>query len=246
MFTDIFVPEAVGTFVLILMGCGVVANAILAKTKATGVGTSWLLIDWGWGLAVTFGVYAAWKSGAHLNPAVTFGLWAAGNLGVDLTVTQVIVYIAGQFVGAMAGALLVWYIYKDHLDIEEDPVLKRAVFSTVPEIRNLPRNTVTEVVGTFMLVFGIIAMKTEPAGALFPLLVGLLVFAIGNSLGGPTGYAINPARDLGPRIIHALVPIRGKGDSDWSYGLVVPIIGPIIGGVLGGVLAGPLIPMLPL
>lgn len=227
MFTDIFVPEVVGTFVLIMMGCGVVANAILPKTKGHVLGSSWLLINWGWGLAVTFAVYVAWKSGAHLNPAVTLGLLTAGSeLGVSLSFAEVMTYIAGQLLGAMLGALVVWVVYKQHLDLEETTGSKLGVFATIPQIRNIPMNIVAEAVATFMLVFGIIALKTVPAGPLAPLIVGLLIFAIGNSLGGPTGYAINPARDLGPRLMHSILPIRGKGSSDWGYGLIVPIIGP--------------------
>lgn len=250
MFADIFIPELVGTMILIILGCGVVANYLLKNSKGTALGGGYLAINFGWGLAVTFGVYAAVKSGAHLNPAVTLGFLSApkelGMIAEGTTFVTVLVYFAGQFVGAMLGALIVWLSYKIHFDIEEVPMFKLAVFSTVPQERNLVWNTVTEIFGTFILVFSIISLRTMPPNELTPLIVGLVVVAIGLSLGGPTGYAINPARDLGPRIIHSLVPIKGKGPSDFQYGLTVPIIGPVIGGVLGGLLAGPLLPMLPL
>lgn len=242
----IFLSETVGTAMLLLLGGGVVATAILAKSK--GLGGGWLLINFGWGLAVFAGVTVSYASGAHLNPAVTIGLLTIGKI----TFVQALVYWGAQMVGAMIGAVLVWLAFKQHLDAEEDPGAKLGVFSTGPAIRNYGWNLVTEVIGTFVLVFVVIGFgrvgDTElgsPAGlaALGAVPVALLVVGIGASLGGPTGYAINPARDLGPRIIHALLPIKGKGSSDWSYAWV-PIVGPLIGGVLAGALSGVLLPIM--
>ena len=247
----IFLSEAVGSMLLILLGGGVVANVVLSKTKGNGIG--FLAINWGWGIAVFIGVLASYKSGGHLNPAVTLGLLARGDStmgGEPVSVGLVLAYLGGQLLGAMIGALLVWIAYKDHFDAEPDAASKLAVFSTAPAIRNPLFNMLTEIIGTFVLVFGVIAAGkfteaagTEPAnlGWLGALGVGLLVFGIGVSLGGPTGYAINPTRDLGPRIMHAILPIKGKGGSDWGYSWV-PIVGPIIGGVAAGLLSGPLLP----
>lgn len=231
-FGEIFLSELMGTAMLTLLGCGVVANAILAKNK--GLGGGWLLINFGWGIAVFAGVYIAWESGGHLNPAVTFGLLASGT---DLGgFGNVIAYLLGEFLGAFIGAVLCWAAYKDHFDDPaSEPGAILGTFSTGPEIRNPVSNVITEVIGTFVLVFVVVAFGRTPSG-LGPLAVALLVVGIGASLGGPTGYAINPARDLGPRIAHAILPIKGKGDSDWGYSWV-PIVGPIIGGVLGGALA---------
>jgi glycerol uptake facilitator protein len=232
MFTDIFIPELMGTGILILLGCGVVANAVLPKTGGFGGGI--LLINFGWGLGVYAGVYVAYKSGAHINPAVTLGLVAAGGSG--LSFTEVLVYISGQLTGAFLGACLAWLAYKKHFDDPEaDQGSKLGVFSTMPTIHSPGWNVVTEVIGTFVLLFVILAFGRTPT-EVGPLAVALLVVGIGASLGGPTGYAINPARDLGPRIAHALLPIRDKGSSGWHYAWV-PIVAPIIGGVLGG-LAG--------
>lgn len=231
MFTDIFVPEVLGTATLLLLGCGVVANAVLPKTN--GFGGGFLMINFGWGLAVFAGVFVAVKSGAHINPAVTLGLWASG---VDLTFTEILVYISGQLVGAFIGAVLAWAAYKKHFDDPEaDEGSKLGVFSTGPGIASPVWNVVTEVIGTFVLVYVIVAFGSTPSG-LGPLAVALLVVGIGASLGGPTGYAINPARDLGPRIAHAILPIPGKGSSNWGYQWV-PIVGPVIGGMLGGWMA---------
>ena len=242
---DIILPEAIGTFLLILLGTGVVANVVLAGTKGNGGG--WLLINFGWGLGVFAGVYAALDSGAHLNPAVTVGIWASGAdvLGGDheASVANVLLYIIGQFIGAILGAVFTWLAYKQHFDDEPDAANKLAVFSTGPAKRSYGWNTVTEVIATFVLVFVVLAFAGTPSG-LGPLAVALLVVGIGASLGGPTGYAINPARDLGPRIAHALLPIKGKGSSDWGYSWV-PVLGPIIGGVLAGLLADPLLTFLP-
>lgn len=232
MFTDIFVPEVAGTAMLLLLGCGVVANVVLVRTK--GFDGGFLMINFGWGLAVFAGVYVAYKSGGHLNPAVTLGLVASGSAGLGFG--EVVLYIVAQLLGAILGAALCWLAYRDHFnEPESDPDAKLAVFCTAPAIRNPAWNLVTEVIGTFVLVFVVIAFGKTPS-QLGPLAVALLVVAIGASLGGPTGYAINPARDLGPRIAHFLLPIKGKRDSDWSYAWI-PVAGPIIGGVIGGVLA---------
>lgn len=233
----VFWSEIVGTGMLTLLGCGVVANVALARTK--GAGGGFLLVNFGWGIAVFAGVYVAYRSGAHLNPAVTLGLLANGadayGPGVDVTFGSTLVYLAAEFIGAFLGAVFAWAAYKNHFDDTEDGPTKLAVFSTGPAIRNPLWNTVTEIIGTFVLVFVILTFGNTPSG-LGPLAVALLVVGIGASLGGPTGYAINPARDLGPRIAHAVLPIPNKGDSDWGYAWV-PIVGPIIGGVLAGLLA---------
>ena len=232
MLSDIFLPEVMGTAVLILLGCGVVANVLLPKTGGFGGGT--LMINFGWGLGVYAGVYVAYKSGAHLNPAVTLGIVAAGDSGLSLV--DVLVYIAGQLLGAMIGATLAWLAYKKHFDDPEaDEGTKLGVFSTMPTIASHGWNVVTEVIGTFVLVFVILAFGKTPT-EVGPLAVALLVVAIGASLGGPTGYAINPARDLGPRIMHAVLPIPRKGSSGWDYAWV-PVVAPLIGGVLGGLAA---------
>jgi glycerol uptake facilitator protein len=229
--------EMVGTGLLILLGDGVVAAVLLNKSKAQNSG--WIVITWGWGMAVMVAVYAVGQfTGAHLNPAVTLGFWINGNIdGGDVPK-----YLIGEFAGAFIGASLVVAAYYDHFRETEDPGLKLAVFSTGPAIRNYAMNLVTEIIGTFVLVFGVLMIvanvggKTVIAGpGLTPLLVGLLVLSIGLSLGGPTGYAINPARDLGPRIAHAILPVPGKGPSDWSYAWV-PVVGPLLGGALGGAL----------
>jgi glycerol uptake facilitator protein len=239
---SIFTAELIGTAILILLGDGVVAAVLLARSKAENSG--WIVICFGWGLAVAVAVYAVGRfSGAHINPAVTFALASIGTTDW----ADVPIYLAGQFVGAFLGAVLVWLAYLLHWRETEDPGLKLAVFSTGPAIRNYGANLVTEVIGTFILVFGILGITTNFGTtvmtdqslqqsfnvALPPLLVGLLVLGIGLSLGGPTGYAINPARDLGPRIAHFVLPIAGKGESDWGYSWV-PVVGPIVGGVLGG------------
>ncbi|RZS57346.1 glycerol uptake facilitator protein [Microcella putealis] len=246
--TTVFVSEVVGTAMLILLGGGVVANVILAKNK--GFGGGWLLINFGWGLAVFAGVTVAYASGAHLNPAVTIGLFTSGldefAPGVPVGIGSILLYMGAQLLGAFIGAILVFLGYKKHFDAETDAGTKLAVFSTGPAIRSYGWNTITEILGTFVLVFVVIGFgRAEPAGlaALGALPVALLVVGIGASLGGPTGYAINPARDLGPRIAHALLPIKGKGSSDWSYSWV-PIVGPLIGGALAGVAATALLPVL--
>ena len=249
-FSAIFLPEVMGTAMLTLLGCGVVANVLLPGTKGSGVGANWLLINMGWGLAVFAGVFVAYSTGAHINPAVTVGLWATGDpffpgnddLGlpvIDATFGNAMVYFAAQILGGFLGAVVMWLAYRQHFDGEAPAPAKLAVFSTGPEIRSYGWNTVTEVIGTFVLVFVIVAFGYTPSG-LGPLAVALLVVGIGASLGGPTGYAINPARDLGPRIAHALLPFRGKGSSDWGYSWV-PIVGPLVGGALGGFAAANLL-----
>jgi glycerol uptake facilitator protein len=225
---QIFLYETLGTAMLLLFGCGVVANAILAANK--GLGGGWLLINFGRGLGVYAGVYTAFPSGAHINPAVTVSQLMMGNI----TAVQSLFYFMGEFLGAFLGAVLTWLAYRQHFDLEEDPGLKLAVFSTGPAIRNYAWNFVTEVIGTFVLVFVILISGGTPT-QVGPLFVALLVIGIGNSLGGPTGYAINPARDLGPRIAHAVLPIKGKGSSDWSYSWV-PVVAPIVGAVIATLL----------
>ena len=239
--TSPFVGELIGTMLLILLGDGVVANVVLGKTKGNSGG--WIVITTAWGLAVFVGAYAsAVVSGAHLNPAVSVGLAVAGSLSWG----DVLIYIIAQMIGAFIGAVLVWLAYFQHFGATPDPGAKLAVFSTGPAIRNTVWNLVTEIIGTFVLMFGILAIRgvvmdpdgTASAvnmGALGIIPVAFLVWAIGLSLGGPTGYAINPARDLGPRIAHFLLPIPGKGSSDWGYSWI-PVVGPIIGAVIAGLL----------
>jgi len=223
-----FIAELLGTMFLIVLGDGVVANVVLSKTK--GYGSGWIVITFGWAIAVFTGVYvASHGSGAHLNPAITLAM-AAFN---DFPWSEVPEYIAGQFAGAMLGAVIVWFSYRQHFDETKDPALQLATFCTAPAIRNRVHNLITEMIGTFILVLGVLFMA-KPAnalGALDALPVALLVLGIGLSLGGATGYAINPARDLGPRIIHAILPIKNKGKSDWGYSWI-PVIGPIVGGLL--------------
>jgi glycerol uptake facilitator protein len=230
---SIFGAEVIGTALLILLGDGVVAATLLYQSKAQNGG--WIVITFGWGFAVMAGAYAVGQfSGAHLNPAVTLGLAISG--GIEWS--QIWEYFAGEFVGAAIGATLVYLAYLNHWRPTEDPGLKLAVFCTGPAIRNTVANVITEVIGTFVLIFGILAFgaitgnASPGANGLGALLVAFLVVSIGLSLGGPTGYAINPARDLGPRIMHAVLPIPGKGSSDWGYAWI-PVVGPLIGGALG-------------
>jgi len=227
-----FTAEVLGTMILILLGDGVGAGVLLNKSKAQNSG--WIVITAGWAMGVAVAVYAVGRiSGAHLNPAVTLGLAMAGKFAwVDVPG-----YILAQFIGAFLGAVLVWLAYLPHWAPTEDKSSKLSVFATAPAIRHLPANLVTEIIGTFVLVFGVMAIGANAAPAqsgLTPLLVGFLVWAIGLSLGAPTGYAINPARDLAPRLAHALLPIAGKGDSDWGYSWV-PLVGPVVGGLIGAV-----------
>ena len=227
---SIFGAETIGTAILILLGDGVVAATLLARSKAENGG--WIVIALGWGMAVAIAVYAvAQFSGAHINPAVTLGLAVIGEAQWG----DVPAYIAGQFLGAFIGAVLVYLAYLNHWGATADPGSKLAVFCTGPAIRATPANFITEVIGTFILVFAVLAIGANEGigeSGLVPLLVGFLVLAIGLSLGGPTGYAINPARDLGPRIAHAVLPIPGKGSSDWGYAWL-PVVAPIVGGILG-------------
>ncbi|WP_236940858.1 MIP/aquaporin family protein [Frondihabitans sp. 762G35] len=222
---------------LLLLGGGVVANVALTKSKGFNGGT--LMVNFGWGLAVFAGVTVSYSSGAHLNPAVSIAMLVLNKI----TIGEFFVYVIAQLIGAFIGAVLVWLAYKNHFDEEPEPAAKLGVFSTGPAIRNYAWNFVTEVIGTFVLVFVIIAFtngKTPAALGAIP--VAFLVIAIGASLGGPTGYAINPARDLGPRIAHAILPIKGKGGSDWGYAWV-PVAGPLVGGVLAALLSYPLLPL---
>jgi glycerol uptake facilitator protein len=228
---NVFTAELIGTFLLILLGDGVVANVVLTKTKGNNSG--WIVITFGWAIAVFTGVFVAGKvSGAHLNPAVSVALLYTGAIKME----ALPYYLGGQFVGAMLGAFFVWVTYKQHFDVTNDAGSKLAVFCTGPAIRNPFFNFFTELVGTFVLVLGALYMvkPQNSLGALDALPIALLVLGIGLSIGGPTGYAINPARDLGPRIIHALLPIKGKGSSDWGYSWV-PVVGPLAGGLLAAI-----------
>ncbi|MEX0326245.1 MAG: MIP/aquaporin family protein [Puniceicoccaceae bacterium] len=251
---NIYLAEFVGTLILILLGNGAVANVVLKKSKGQGGG--WIVITAGWGFAVAMAVYSVGRiSGAHINPAVTIGLASVGEFEWALVPG----YVISQTAGAFTGAVLVYLTYLPHWAITEDQGLKLATFSTGPAVRNPIANLITEIIGTVMLVFGVLSLVSISAGMsapegtdvaalslhetmvaglsafITPMLVGILVFSIGLSLGGPTGYAINPARDLGPRLAHAVLPIAGKGSSDWSYAWI-PIVGPIVGGVLGATL----------
>jgi glycerol uptake facilitator len=235
--TEMFLGEVVGTGVLVLLGDGVVAGVLLNRSKAENSG--WIVITFAWAMAVLAGVLAsvAVTDGVgHINPAVTIG-FAAADLGVEWG--DVPTLIAGQFLGAFIGATLVWLSYLPHWSATEDKGLKLAVFCTGPAIRHVTGNLLTEIIGTVMLVVGVLAIfdaNNESFGTLGAFFVALLVLGIGQSLGGPTGYAINPARDLGPRIMHFILPIAGKGDSDWSYAWI-PVVGPIVGGVIGAFVA---------
>jgi len=229
-----FVGELLGTAVIILLGDGVVANVVLNKTKGNNAGL--VAITLAWGLAVFTGVFiSAAASGAHLNPAVTIGLAVAGKFSWSL----VPMYIGAQLLGAMLGAFLVWVAYKQHFDETNDADSKLGTFCTIPSIRNAGHNFTTELIGTFVLLIGVffITKANSSLGSLDALPVGLLVVAIGLGLGGPTGYAINPARDLGPRIVHALLPIKNKRDSDWGYSWI-PVIAPIVGAALAAYVYG--------
>lgn len=233
-----FLGELVGTALLIILGDGVVANVVLAKSK--GQNSGWIVITTGWALAVFLAVAAVFRvSGAHINPAVSIGLAATGAFPWE----SVPGYIAAQMLGAILGAAIVWLAYLPHWRETPDGEAKRAVFCTAPAIRNVPANFLCEVIGTFVLMFGILTMKaafeSTPSASVVPIDLGaigaipvaMLVWAVGLSLGGPTGYAINPARDLGPRIAHALLPIPGKAHGDWGYAWI-PVLGPVVGGLL--------------
>ena len=221
--------EVIGTMILVILGDGVVANVVLSKTKGNSSG--WIVITAGWGFAVAIAVYVVgWVGGAHLNPAVTIGLAAIGSFPWALVPW----YIAAQMLGAFIGAIIVYLAYHEHFAQSDDADGKLGVFATGPAIRSNLWNLVTEIIGTAMLLMGILGISNthNNMGALGALVTGILIWGIGLSLGGPTGYAINPARDLGPRIAHAILPIPGKRDSDWSYAWI-PIVGPIVGGLLG-------------
>src|SRR5215471_11583062 len=223
-----YLAEAIGTMMLVLLGDGVVANVVLARTK--GQNSGWIVITMGWGVAVALAVYAVGRiSGAHLNPAVTIALATIGSFPW----AQVPGYIAAQIAGGFIGAVLVWLAYLPHWGATADPASKLGVFSTGPAIRSTAGNVICEVIGTAMLLFGVLAIAANAQGWTKPGDIDLsLVFSRGLSLGGPTGYALNPARDLGPRLAHALLPIPGKGSSDWSYAWI-PVIAPVIGGIAG-------------
>ena len=229
----IFIGELIGTMLLVLLGDGVVANVLLKRSK--GENSGWIVISTGWGFAVTIAVYAiGWSTGGHVNPAVTLGFTLLGKTSWNL----VPYYICGQMIGAMIGALLVWLCYYPHFEATENKTHKLLVFSTEPAIRKPFWNFVTELIGTAVLLIGVLGIFDTHNGmsdALGPIAVGILIFSIGLSLGGETGYAINPARDLGPRIMHALLPIKGKGTSDWGYAWI-PVFGPLVGGMLGAFL----------
>ena len=235
-----YIAEFIGTMILIILGDGVVAGVLLRNSKAENSG--WIVITFGWAMAVAIAVYCVGQfSGALINPAVTIGFAVAGQLDWALVPG----FIIAQFLGAFVGAVIVWLAYLAHWGETEDQGLKLGVFCTAPAIYNTPANLITEIIGTFVLVFGVLGILANSgavgpvAGSVIgsginPLLIGLVVLGIGLSLGGPTGYAINPARDLGPRIAHAVLPIAGKGGNDWGYSWI-PVVGPIIGGIIGAV-----------
>lgn len=232
---QLFLSEFFGTAILILFGAGVCAAVTLKRSKANASG--WVIIAFGWGLAVFMGVYASYASGGHLNPAVTIGLAVAGKdlaPNVPATATNILVYIVAQFLGAMVGAAAAWLAYKKQFDDEAPAGDKLGCFATGPAIRSYGWNVVTEAIGTFALVAWVLYNGKSPS-QLGPLAVAFVIVAIGMSLGGPTGYAINPARDLGPRVAYALLPIPGKNGADWSYSWV-PVVGPTIGALVAGLL----------
>jgi glycerol uptake facilitator protein len=230
-----FTAELIGTMLLVILGDGVVANVVLNKTK--GQNSGWIVVATGWGLGVAMAVYSiGWISSGHINPAVTLAMAAIGKFPWSTVPT----YLAAQFLGAFLGAIIVWLAYLPHWGATSDQAAKLGVFCTGPAIHKPAQNFITELIGTFVLVLGVLAILSPqnlnpntgfPSG-IGPMLVGLLVFSIGLSLGGPTGYAINPARDFGPRLAHFVLPISGKGDSAWGYAWV-PVLGPIVGGLLG-------------
>ena len=232
-----FIAEIIGTASILLFGCGVVAGVLLDKSKSNGAG--WIVITFAWAIGVTLGIYASGQfSGAHLNPAVTIALAVVGKFSWSLVPS----YILAQFIGAMLAAFLVYLAYLPHWKETKDAGLKLAVFSTGPAIRNTPANFICEFIATFILMFAIMLIGANKyADGLGPIAVGILILGMGLSFGGPTGYALNPARDLGPRIMHALLPINGKGDSDWSYAWI-PVVAPICGAVSAALIATALLP----
>lgn len=225
-----FLGEFIGTMFLIILGDGVVANVVLNKTKGNNGG--WIVITFGWAMAVFLGVYASTSLGGsgHLNPAVTIAMSVFDSKFDDALLQT---YILAQFAGAITGAIIVWLAYKKHFDATDDKDAKLGVFCNAPAIRNTTHNMITEIIGTFVLVLGALTMSRPESslGALDALPVALLILGIGLSLGGPTGYAINPARDLGPRIAHFILPIKNKRDSDWGYSWI-PVVGPVIGALI--------------
>jgi glycerol uptake facilitator protein len=229
-----FLGELIGTMLLVLLGDGVVANVLLKGTKGNNAG--WIVITMGWSLAVFVGVVvASAASGAHLNPAVTIAMAYAGKLSWELLPT----YIGGQMLGAMLGAFLVWVQYKQHFDVTDDKNAKLGVFCTGPAIRSSFWNFLSEAIGTFVLVYAALNISSPSGGlgSLDALPIAAVVAVIGLSLGGSTGYAINPARDLGPRIMHCLLPIPNKRDGDWGYA-AIPVVGPIVGGLIAAMIHG--------
>lgn len=225
-----FVGELVGTALLLLLGNGVVSNVVLRGTK--GHGSGWIVITLGWAMAVFVAVFVvAAASGAHINPAVTVGLAIAGKFPW----ADVPLYLTAQMLGGFLGAVLMWVQYRPHFPLTDDPAAKLAVFATAPAIRSPFDNIVSEAIGTFVLVFAVLFLAGADPGlrSLDALPVALIVLVVGLSLGGTTGYAINPARDLGPRLAHAVLPLHGKGSSDWGYAWV-PVVGPMLGGALAG------------
>ncbi|ADG99415.1 major intrinsic protein [Segniliparus rotundus DSM 44985] len=233
---DAYLAEFLGTAVLMSLGCGVGANFSLPQSKAVGSGGSWLAVTFGWGLAVYCAAHVAFKSGAMLNPALTLGTIARGTKtftqGVPVTAGNAIGYLTAEFLGAFVGSAIAWVAYKQHYDTADDPQTILATFSTTPAIRSLPWNMVTEIIATFTMAFVIFHFAGTPA-RLGPLPVAFLIIGIGLALGGPTGYSLNPARDLSARVAHAVLPIPGKGTSDWGYA-PIGVIGPMIGAVLAG------------
>ncbi|MPL69067.1 Glycerol uptake facilitator protein [bioreactor metagenome] len=230
--------EFMGTMMLMILGCGVVADCLLKKTKSEGSG--WMVITAGWAFGVVMGVFVAVATGApqaDLNPAVTLAKLMIGGI---YTVPQAIMTMLAELAGGIAGATVVWLAFLPHWEVTEDKAAKLGIFCTAPAIRNTTANLICEIIGTIVLVFVIFCIFAKPVGAIpagvGPYLVGMLVWGIGLSLGGPTGYAINPARDLGPRIAHAILPIAGKGGSDWGYSWI-PVVGPMVGGAIAFMIA---------
>lgn len=233
----IFISELIGTSTLVLMGCGVIANAILLKTKGNQ-NSSFLMINLGWGFAVFIAIIIAMRSGAHLNPAVTIGIACSGAKeyvsGISVNLLSTLTYIVAQLIGSFIGALMCYIVYKKHFDIDNNPSNQLSVFATNPAIYSYKWNLITEIIATFILVFTILLLPNTLSN-LAPLGISLLVVGIGLSLGGPTGYAINPARDLAPRFLHYILPIKkDKNSSNWQYAWI-PVCGPLIGGILAGI-----------